>query len=62
MINFTACHERRAKHFDLTTVLLAPVAIDDINEWCWVFESEKKGWKLTKIWKFQISIFDFDEG
>jgi hypothetical protein len=42
MMNFTACHDHRAYKFDPTTVLLDPVAIDDINEWCWVFESGKK--------------------
>ena len=42
MINATACCDRRAYKFDPTIVLLGLVAIDDINEWYWVFESGKK--------------------
>ena len=55
-MNSTACHDRRAYKFDPTTVLLVPVAIDDINEWCWVFKSGKR---MENDQDMEISNFDF---
>ena len=54
MKNYTACHNHRAYRFNPTIVLLVPVAIDDINEWSWVFESEKKTDQEMEILNFDF--------
>ena len=41
-MNFTACRDRRAYELDPTTVLLVPVATNDINQWYWLLKTGKK--------------------
>ena len=63
MKNSTACHDRRAYKFDLTTVLLVPVETDDINQWCWLFKSGKKdgNWPRYGNFKFRFLILMKDD-